>query len=786
MCLFWIYPNAFAQDESALLAALEKEKTISKRADLLYQLGLNYQKQEVYKKAIEYFNKAILISNPQDVSTIKHKIIQSYAALQDYKNAILSGDDLLNDYNKNNDSKNKIILLNELSDYAQLQNEYPKALTYNQQLLSLYQTNKDLKGQAASYNNLGVIYRRMGEKEKSANEFNKAIETYKEILKNKNLSAENNAYAQINIGVTYMQLKEYKRANYYFDEAVRISEDNSKSKASALNYSAMGRYLNDQNADALELVNNAKTIAEVNKDSENLLAAYKILSMIYQNQDDYKEAKSYDDKYQQLSKYVDNTNQQNTQKILQKEIEIEKKEGEIKGTIAENDKREAALRQSELERQKSEQELKNREQEVRILKQNQYIAEAKIREQKATQLRTQQLLEIAQQKAENEKQKAEVARQKLLAEKERTEKEIREKDLKGVEKDLKFANEQKKLQDAKLQQEIMVRYLGIGLLLMVVAVLVFVYRSLHKTRQLNNKIQFQVVQLQEQQEEINVQNEELHQSKEEIMAQRDALEETNEELEGKNKQIVASITYAQRIQAAMLPSIERIKSELPNSFVLFRPRDIVSGDFFYFDTKHEKIFIAAVDCTGHGVPGAFMSMMGNEILNKTVIEQDITSPENILYAMNEGIKITLKQEQTQNRDGMDMAILVIDKKLQKVEYAGAKNPLYYFQNNELHHIKASKNAIGGMQPASGVKFEKHSIDISDKLTTFYIFSDGYQDQFGGENDKKFSSGNFRKLLQEIHLKPMSEQQEILNTTMNEWLKYTHKQIDDIVIIGVSL
>ncbi|TAE10292.1 MAG: hypothetical protein EAZ95_14975, partial [Bacteroidetes bacterium] len=552
--------NVWAQDESVLLTAIEKEKDKAKRSDLLYRLGLLYQKKEGYKKAISYFEQALPTASAQDAPAIKQRVVRSYASLQDYKNAIGKGDELLGDYAGKRDTKNQIILLNELSDYAQKSNNYDKALYYNEQLLSLYKSQNDLKGQAVAYNNLGVVHRRVGDKAKSTDHFNKAIETNKEILKNKNLSIENNSFTHINVGVTYLQLKNYKQANYYFDEGLRIAEGSPKVKASALNYTAMGRYLNDQNNEALELATQARDLSEANKDQENLLASYKILNLIYQSQDDYKEAQEYNNKYQELAKNIDAKRQQDIQRNLQKEIDIEKKEGEIKSTIAENDRREAALRQSELERQKSEQELKNREQEVRILKQNQEIAEAKIREQKAEQQRTQQLLEIAQQKAETEKQKAETEmqkseaeRQKLLADKERTEKESREKDLKGAKKDIEFANEQKKLQDAKLRQEQMVRYLGIGILLLVIAVLVFVYRSLRQTKKLNNQIQEQVILLKEKQEEINVQNEELMQSQEEVMAQRDALVQTNDELMVKNDIIAKEQEKSEKLLLNILP-----------------------------------------------------------------------------------------------------------------------------------------------------------------------------------------------------------------------------------------
>ncbi len=562
ICLFFLSLACLrAQDESTLLTALDKEKDNTKKADLLYQLGLLYQKKEGYKKAISYFEQAIPIASAKDLPAIKQRVVRSYAALQDYTQALSKGDALLNDYSRTSEGAGKVILLNELSDYAQRSQQYDKALYYNEQLLLAYQTKNDLKGQATAHNNLGVIHRRLGDKAKSTDQFNKAIEANKEILKNKNLSIENNAFTNINLGVTYLQLKNYKQANGYFDEGLRVAEGNPKVKASALNYTAMGRYLNDQNNEALDLASQARDLAESNNDSENLLAAYKILSLIYQSQDDYKESQEYNNKYQELTKSIDAKRNQDKQKLLQKELDIETKEGEIKTIISENERRESAFRESELQRQKQQQELKNREQELKIAKQNQEIAESKLRDQRAEQQRTQQLLEIAQQKAENErqkgeteKQKSEAERQKLLAEKERTEKESREKDLKGAKKDIEFANEQKKLQDAKLRQEEIVRYLGIGLLFLVVAILIFVYRSLRQTKKLNNQINTQVLQLQEQQEEINVQNEELMQSQEEIMAQRDALAQTNNELTTKNDIIAREQERSERLLLNILPA----------------------------------------------------------------------------------------------------------------------------------------------------------------------------------------------------------------------------------------
>ena len=202
------------------------------------------------------------------------------------------------------------------------------------------------------------------------------------------------------------------------------------------------------------------------------------------------------------------------------------------------------------------------------------------------------------------------------------------------------------------------------------------------------------------------------------------VEERTEELSDKNFKITSSINYAKRIQEAVLPPQIEIMSQLPDAMVLFKPRDIVSGDFYWFAEMEvsgrqgeTKTVLAAVDCTGHGVPGAFMSMVGNAYLNQIIRLQGLLSPEEILNELHVAIRKDLKQKETQNRDGMDLALVVIDHKAQTLEFAGAKNPLLYIQNGELHEIKGDKFPVGGYSYENEQSFTKHTIDIS-KPTTF--------------------------------------------------------------------
>lgn len=265
-----------------------------------------------------------------------------------------------------------------------------------------------------------------------------------------------------------------------------------------------------------------------------------------------------------------------------------------------------------------------------------------------------------------------------------------------------------------------------------------------------------------------------------------ALSQAYKEIEIKNKDITDSITYSKRIQEATLPPKELKYKLFPDAFVLFKPKDIVSGDFYWYAEKNGKRLIAACDCTGHGVPGALMSMIGNNILNQIVNEKDITSPEEILNHLHMEIRKSLKQqEQAENRDGMDIALAVFDSE-NRISFAGAQRPLWIIRKNaeDVEEIKGNKFSIGGLQTEEDRKFSGHQITLS-KGDSIYLFSDGYVDQFGGSGGKKFMTRNFRQLLMNIHNEPMARQELVIDQTIEKW-KGNREQIDDILVIGIRI
>ena len=281
---------------------------------------------------------------------------------------------------------------------------------------------------------------------------------------------------------------------------------------------------------------------------------------------------------------------------------------------------------------------------------------------------------------------------------------------------------------------------------------------------------------------VNKRTQELKEEKDKVELFNIKLSGQNELLAIKNKDITDSIRYAERIQNGMLPGDKEISEILPDSFVLYLPRDIVSGDFYWCNKKGGITCFAAIDCTGHGVPGAFMSLIGNDLLNQVANNPELDSTGKLLTAMHNKLKkYFLKEDGANVNDGMDMALCAI-KQDNVLEFSGAKRPLYLVRNKEIHIYKGDRFSIG--ESVEDVEFKTREINL-EKGDMIYIFSDGYQDQFGGENEKKFMVKQLRKLLIDISHEPVQKQKIILLDVLHKW-KGKHEQVDDILIWGVRI
>lgn len=259
----------------------------------------------------------------------------------------------------------------------------------------------------------------------------------------------------------------------------------------------------------------------------------------------------------------------------------------------------------------------------------------------------------------------------------------------------------------------------------------------------------------------------------------------NKAYEEKETYILNSLKYASRIQKAIIGGKEDILKKFNDGFIIFKPKDIVSGDFYWFAEVGDYKIIAAADCTGHGVPAAFMTIMGNNFLNEIVFDDTILSPEKILQELDRKIVKQLVQVNGKEvNDGMDISILKINKKNKNIEYASAMNSIIRVSNNELSTIRGARFPVGSNQYGTTKEYFKTSINYNegDKI---YLFTDGYQDQFGGPKGKKFLKKNLRNLIHEVSMHPMAEQRMKLEATLREW-QQNEDQTDDILVIGLTL
>jgi serine phosphatase RsbU (regulator of sigma subunit) len=335
------------------------------------------------------------------------------------------------------------------------------------------------------------------------------------------------------------------------------------------------------------------------------------------------------------------------------------------------------------------------------------------------------------------------------------------------------------------QKRFILRIITFGLaviLLLAVGLIVLYYYSLKRSKMLTAELDERRKLLEKQSTELLKQNDKIIKANEEL---KQLYEITNNQKE----EIISSINYAQRIQTAVLPPETYITELINENFILYKPKEIVSGDFYWIKQLNHYIILAAADCTGHGVPGAFMSMLGISSLNEVVQRMESPQANQILNELRKEIKHSLRQtgKKDESRDGIDMALCIIDTRSSIIQYSGANNPLYIISNSggeeAFKEIKADSMPVG-VHFSGDKSFTNHEIqlEIGD---TFYIFTDGYIDQIGGSANSRFSSKKFKKLLLQIHGQPLFEQKEIMEQTLKEWMG-DQPQRDDILVIGARV
>ncbi len=360
---------------------------------------------------------------------------------------------------------------------------------------------------------------------------------------------------------------------------------------------------------------------------------------------------------------------------------------------------------------------------------------------------------------------------------------------------LMFQNQEKQREIEILKKEEILRtqqlrFLLVVVLLLLVLVVVITF-MMNKLRKAKKLLEQQYKQIALQKRELESQSRILEKATADLLKQK-------EKIQRQNQAINASIKYASRIQKAMLPKPEHFARLFDDFFILFKPKETVSGDFYWLsevsgekpslfkEESSKKIILAVGDCTGHGVPGAFMAMLGDAYLNQIIKVQRIYKPDKILDELNKNIRYTLEQGDTESTDGMDIGICVIDKTERTMEFAGAKMDLIYVQNGKMVRVHGDMYSIGGLKQEKNKKFTSKFIDITTE-TIFYMYSDGFQDQFGGPYGRKYMAKHFREFLLKIHnLRPLEKQKHELENELERWQGKKYKQMDDITVIGVLI
>jgi serine phosphatase RsbU (regulator of sigma subunit) len=654
----------------------------------------------------------------------------------------------------------KIEAIKNIGIFYDVKGNYAKAAEYFLEALFFAEKINYQKGIGSLYNNVANIYHNEGKYTEALDMYFKALKITEKIGDKQEI-----AYSLNNIGNIYQSQEKYKDAliNYFKSLKIREEMGNKQGISRSLNNIANVYEKEDKLTDALEYNLLSLKIKKEISDKRGIAASLNNIANIYVRQEKYKEALAY--YLQSLEIKIE---------IGDKRGIAYSKNGLAKTYLALKDYKQALLFAEEglqLSQKIGEKE------EIRNMNEIlSNIYEATNTLHKALYYHKQfKIYADSLNNKETEKKTA------ILQAEYKYSKKLAAIETEQIKKDL----EQKTtLQAQRFQRDALITGF---IVLFIIALLIL--RNLRKEKKAKMLLQVKNIEILNQKAEIEQAKEEITMQSEEILHTHTKLQDAFKILNKKNQNIIASINTAKRIQDAMLPNREEITRSLPEHFILFMPRDIVSGDFYWFANKGDKTIIAVSDCTGHGIPGALLSMIGINILDEIVNTQDITSPEIILETLHKHIHYALQHEKTDANEGMDIAIIAIEKStiIPKLEFSGAMNALYYVQNGNLFEIKGTKKAIGGQIYGNIQRvFEKHSIEIYSQ-TIVYMCSDGYQDQFGGIENYKFMSKKLKKLLLEISNQDFKEQEIILKQTIDDWMaKGNRKQVDDITIFGLKI
>ncbi|MCU0472578.1 MAG: SpoIIE family protein phosphatase [Bacteroidales bacterium] len=727
-------------------------------AKILHSISNKYFEAGVYKKSAQYSEQEFLLYNNQNPG-----LLASAAEMAGRSYYYIPVDSLATKwynvagwyFEKNGDTTGMIRCTNQSGKLFTRQALFDQAYDKFNKALIFYSGKRDYKNIAATYNQTGLLMFRRNDLNAALADFKKAVESSEAGGKDDSFLTD----AWANIAICYQNLGNQQEMMRSFEEALDHARESGRTDEVARieRILAMIYFRKGDNYHAEMYCLNCIESAKASGNFEVLQLCYKDYSNVLENGNDFIKALEYYEKHLSLRDSLNYENRLAENASTEKVAEFESLEQRLRSELATEEIQGLELKTLKAESSRRENELKL------VIKERALERSEKDR--------------LAQSLAlEQEKYFARESEQKVKSLEQERQRQKLELDLKTEqEKALQNANKlletEKKQQILKAEKEKQIRKMAVGLVVLMVIVAIMILSGLISTRKKNLK-------LAESKKHIEKINADLEVTNAEVLKQKDIIEQ-------KNQSITDSIQYASRIQTAVLPPVGFLTEWGLENFILYRPKDIVSGDFYWGVRRNNKIIVAAGDCTGHGVPGAFMSMLGHAFLDEIINTREIADAATILNFLRDEIINTLKQKGTtgEARDGMDISLIILDLRTGKLDYAGANNPLYIIRDGNLIKYQADRMPIG-IHFTSFSPFTNQNIEIK-KGDYLYIFSDGFADQFGGPKGKKYMYKPFQELLLRNHAKPMELQKEILDNTFEKW-KGDREQVDDVMVIGIRV
>jgi len=708
-----------ALSEILYISNIDTLKSLCYKSKIIAETSLLKNNSKKVKKSLQ-ITLATALNNIGYVYSIKGQVKE---ALAYYSRSLKITEEV-------GDKEGIALSLNSMGVLCDNQGLSKEALTYYLRSLKIREEIGGKEGMASILNNIGFLYNNKGQVKEALDYHSRSLKIREEIGDKQGIAG-----SLINIGAIYRNQGQVKECLTYYNRSLKIYEDteNKMGVATTLNNTAAIYSSQNKIKEALDYYNRSLKIYEEIGYQVGIAAALINIGSIYIDQGRVKEALAYHNRSLQI--YKEMGYKKGIASCLSSIGNILNKQGNLKETLFYGQK---SLSIS--------QEIGS---PFNIKKASNLLS--KVYEKQGQGMKALEMYKLhitMKDSLHNKETKKASAQQQAKYEYEK------KKAVDDIENDKLLAIEQEEQE----KQQILTVSITIGLAL-VTFFLIFVFNRLRITKKQKDVIEEQKIEVERQKEVVEV---------------------AHDELEEKNQEIMDSIVYAKRIQSAILPPAKLVKEYLKESFIIYKPKDVVAGDFYWMEHKDDKVFFAVADCTGHGVPGAMISVVCNNALNRSVREYGFSIPGEILTKTRDIVVAEFEKSEEDVKDGMDIALCCIEG--MKLQYAGAYNPLWIIRNGELIETKANKQPIGKFENPE--PYTTHSFDL-EKGDAIYIFSDGYVDQFGGEKGKKFKSKTFKNFLLSIQDKTMEDQKTSIDENFETW-KGKLEQIDDVCVIGVRV